>query len=108
MSYAIVWEFLVPEDHVAAFEAAYGPEGDWARLFAQAPGFLEVQLLRSHEPAGRYLTIDRWQSRMAFESFKRQYAEAYLALDWKLEGLASSEVPLGSFDEMPRREEEAR
>jgi heme-degrading monooxygenase HmoA len=108
MSYAIVWEFLVPEDHVAAFEAAYGPEGDWARLFAQAPGFLEVQLLRSHAQAGRYLTIDRWQSGMAFESFRQQFAEAYLALDRQLEGLASSEVPLGSFDEMPRREHEGR
>lgn len=100
MSYAIVWEFQVPKDQVAAFEAAYGPEGLWARLFEQAPGFLEVRLLRSHERMGRYFTIDRWQSAMAFENFKSHFAKEYQDLDRQLEGLASSEVPLGTFDEM--------
>lgn len=100
MSYAIVWEFLVPEDQTAPFEAAYGPAGPWSQLFARTPGFLEVRLLRSHDHAGRYLTIDRWQSANAFENFKRQFATEYKVLDGQLEGLASSEVHLGSFDEM--------
>jgi heme-degrading monooxygenase HmoA len=104
MSYAIVWEFQVPPDHVAAFEAAYGPDGDWARLFAGAPGFLEVRLLRSGQQAGRYLTVDRWQSGAAFEAFKSRYASAYHDLDRQLDGLASSEVPVGSFDEIPGHE----
>ncbi|MHA6204942.1 antibiotic biosynthesis monooxygenase family protein [Dyella soli] len=101
MSYAIVWEFLVPEAHRTDFEAAYGPHGLWAQLFARAPGFLEVRLLRSHERSGRYFTIDRWQSAMAFEDFKSHFAKEYQALDRRLEGLASSEAPLGRFDEMP-------
>ncbi|WP_426270505.1 antibiotic biosynthesis monooxygenase family protein [Dyella kyungheensis] len=101
MSYAIVWEFLVPEDQTASFEAAYGPDGPWSQLFARAPGFLEVRLLRSHDRAGRYLTIDRWQSVNAFENFKRHFAKEYQELDRQLEGLASSEVPLGAFDDMP-------
>lgn len=100
MSYAIVWEFLVPEDQTASFEAAYGPDGPWPQLFARAPGFLEVRLLRCHDRAGRYLTMDRWQSASAFEDFKHQFANEYQALDRQLEGLASSEVHLGSFDEM--------
>lgn len=108
MSYAIVWEFLVPEDQTASFEAAYGPDGPWSRLFAHAPGFLEVKLLRSHDGAGRYLTIDRWQSANAFENFKSQFAKEYRELDQRLEGLASSEVHLGSFDEMPETGGDAR
>ena len=107
MSYAIVWEFLVPEDQTTPFEAAYGPDGPWSQLFARAPGFLEVTLLRSHDHAGRYLTIDRWQSASAFEDFKRQFATQYQELDRQLEGLASSEVPLGIFDEMPAIDRDA-
>lgn len=102
MSYAIVWEFLVPEAQRADFEAAYGPRGPWAQLFGRAPGFLEVQLLRSPESVGRYLTIDRWQSAVAFENFKSNFAREYHALDQQLEGLASSEVRLGAFDDIPK------
>ena len=106
MSYATVWEFVVPEDQRIAFERAYGPDGAWAHLFGRAPGFVEVQLLRSRDHAGRYLTIDRWQTAAAFENFKHNFAEAYQDLDRQLEGLASSEVPVGSFDDMPRRADE--
>lgn len=105
MNYATIWEFLVPEDQQAAFEAAYGPDGPWARLFARAPGFLEVRLLRSREQAGRYFTIDRWQSVAAFENFKSNFAGEYQALDHQLEGLASSEVPIGAFEEWPGQED---
>lgn len=101
MSYAIVWEFLVPEAQRAAFEAAYGPDGPWAQLFRRAPGFFEVKLLRSPESAGRYLTIDRWESAVAFENFKSRFANEYQALDRQLEGLASSEVRIGAFDDLP-------
>jgi len=101
MSHAIVWEFLVPEAQRVAFEAAYGPDGPWALLFRQAPGFLEVKLLRSQESAERYLTIDRWESNTAFENFKSQFAREYQALDRQLEGLASSELRVGAFDDLP-------
>lgn len=101
MSYAIIWEFLVPETQRTAFEAAYGPSGPWAQLFRHAPGFLEVKLLRSPESAGRYLTIDRWESAIAFENFKSEFAKEYQVLDRQLEGLASSEVRIGAFDETP-------
>ena len=107
MSYAIVWEFLVPEDQTTPFEAAYGPDGPWSQLFARAPGFLEVRLLRSRDQTGRYLTIDRWQSAGAFENFRKQFATEYQELDRQLEGLASSEAPLGIFDEMPAIDRDA-
>jgi heme-degrading monooxygenase HmoA len=68
MSYSIVWEFLAPRHRIADFKAAYGPAGDWASLFARAECFVEIQLLRSTEHDGRYLTIDRWTSQDAFEA----------------------------------------
>jgi heme-degrading monooxygenase HmoA len=100
LSYAIVWEFVVPPSKIAAFEAAYGADGAWTRLFRRATGFVEVKLLRCTEQTGRYLTIDRWTSVTAFEDFKRLFAADYQALDVQLEGLASTEARLGAFEEL--------
>jgi heme-degrading monooxygenase HmoA len=98
MSYEIVWEFRLATASAAGFEQAYGPGGAWAQLFRQAPGFIETSLLRDAEIDGRYLTVDRWDLREAFDNFKRRFANEYSALDTKLEGLASSERRLGAFD----------
>jgi heme-degrading monooxygenase HmoA len=97
VTYSIVWEFRVPAERVPDFEAAYGPDGAWARLFALAAGFIEVELLRSAEQAGRYLTIDRWESRGAFEAFSARFAAEYKELDASFEGLASAETRIGVF-----------
>jgi heme-degrading monooxygenase HmoA len=96
--YVILWEFRVPAERRAAFESAYGPDGAWGRLFAQAAGFLGLDLLRCGEQAGRYVTIDRWQSRDDFDAFKRDFAAPYAALDRELEGLSGVETRLGAFD----------
>lgn len=98
MSHEIVWEFRVSTARTAEFEQAYGSEGDWARLFRSAPGFIETRLLRDTENEGRYLTVDRWESREAFDHFKHRYATQYSELDTQLEGIAWSETRLGAFD----------
>jgi len=81
------------------FEAAYGADGAWTHLFRQAFGFIEVEQSPCEEQAGRYLTIDRWASVTTFEDFKRLFAAEYQALDAQLEGLASTEVCVGAFEE---------
>ncbi|MDG2538206.1 antibiotic biosynthesis monooxygenase [Dyella jiangningensis] len=101
MSYDIVWEFRPAAERALEFEQAYGPEGAWVRLFRHAPGFIETRLLRDTEEPTRYLTVDRWESRHAFDDFKRRFATEYRTLDVQLEGLARSETRLGAFDTMP-------
>lgn len=101
MSYDIMWEFRLPAERAAEFEQAYGPEGAWTRLFRHAPGFIETRLLRDAEDQTRYLTMDRWESRDAFDDFKRRFATEYRTLDAQLEGLAQTETRLGAFDTMP-------
>ena len=44
--YVIVWEFQVAAARAKDFERAYGPDGDWARFFQQAPAFRGAELLR--------------------------------------------------------------
>lgn len=96
--YTILWEFRVPQDKRAAFEGAYGTSGPWARLFARAPGFVSVELLRCGDEAGRYVTIDRWRSHADFDAFKRDFGAEYSALDRQLEGMSESETRIGAFD----------
>ena len=96
--YVIVWEFRVPAERRAAFETAYGPTGDWARLFAQGAGFIAVELLRCAEEPGRYVTLDRWRRAADFDAFKRDFGAAYEALNVKLEHLKAREQRIGAFD----------
>ena len=61
--YTILWEFRVPPERCARFEAAYAADGLWAQLFARSEGFIAVELLRGTESgpecSGRYVTVDR-------------------------------------------------
>jgi len=36
----ILWSFQTDPARIAEFEQAYGPDGDWARLFRRGAGFL--------------------------------------------------------------------
>ena len=95
--YAVVWEYEVRPEHAAAFEALYGADGDWARLFRRAEGYVETRLYRDAARPMLYLTIDRWLSRAAYEAFARTAGPAYAALDRRGDALTVRERRLGSF-----------
>ena len=84
-----------------AFVRAYGPDGDWAALFAQAPGFIAVTLLVDTAAPERYVTLDRWVDEESFRAFRADPALAvvYAALDRTCAALTTRETALGSFDE---------
>jgi hypothetical protein len=111
--YVIVWEFQVPAEQREAFERAYGPDGEWARLFGRSAEFRGTELLRAtlddledEEEAAAvtardgtgYLTVDRWSSRAGYVAFNEQFAAAYEELDTRLAALCDVEVCLGKFD----------
>ena len=95
--YATLWEFTVAAAKQAEFEAHYGPDGTWARLFRRAPGYAGSELLRDRADPLRYLTIDRWESREAWQAFRRQHSAEYERLDREFEGLTTREAPLGEY-----------
>jgi quinol monooxygenase YgiN len=97
--YVLVWEFRVDEARRAPFEAAYGGDGDWARLFRRGEGYLRTELLRDAADPLRFLTIDCWTSRPAYEAFRAAHAADYAALDRRCANLTRSETALGGFDE---------
>jgi heme-degrading monooxygenase HmoA len=96
MTHLRLWKFEVPAESEERFVAAYGPNGDWVRLFASAPGFIRTELWRDGD--GIYLTADHWESVTAFEAFQASQGEEYRRLDAELEGIAGVETFLGAFD----------
>jgi len=62
----------------AEFERAYGPDGEWAAFFRAGRGYIGTELLRDLENPGRYLVLDRWESRDAYRAFLDAHREEYL------------------------------
>ncbi len=96
--YAIVWEFRARPGCEWQFEQVYGPNGDWAKLFSVAEGYLRTELMRDEDNPGRYLSIDLWRSRQDYDSFRQRHAEEYRRLDEKCEEMTENEFAVGVFE----------
>jgi hypothetical protein len=94
--HVILWRFRAVPSRRADFEAAYGPDGDWAHLFRSDPDFLGTSLMRSSD--GTYLTLDRWRSADAARAFRDRHAAAYEDLDARCTALTEDETALGSVE----------
>jgi len=93
---AIIWTYKVRPEHRPAFEATYGPDGDWARLFAHQDGYLGTELLRGEDES--YLTIDRWRTQADFDAFLAAHRADYEALDRATERWTVEEVRVGIWE----------
>lgn len=91
----IIWSFLVRPEHEKQFVSNYGPNGDWAQLFAKSPAYHGTLLLR--DSSRRYVTVDSWNSLEDFETFKHQFRDDYHALDARCESLTQLEERIGVF-----------
>jgi heme-degrading monooxygenase HmoA len=96
--YLILWEFRPKKGAEARFEEMYGPGGDWAKFFEQGEGFLSTELVRDSKDPTRYITLDRWISRQAYEGFRAVYRQEYESIDEQCESLTESERELGAFE----------
>jgi quinol monooxygenase YgiN len=96
----VIWEFEVPAEQRQRFELAYVSDGVWAKLFRRDPAYCETVLIRDHEAAGRYLTVDVWQDESSYRAFKEKFAEEYHAIDRECEALTQSERLIGIFERL--------
>jgi heme-degrading monooxygenase HmoA len=92
-----VQEITVKEAARGLFELSYGPGGAWSRLFAQAPGFRGITLLRDTADADRYLAFESWDTAAHREQALRDHEEAYAALAAYLAEWTSAVTNLGAF-----------
>jgi heme-degrading monooxygenase HmoA len=96
--FVVVWQFEIVEGKVPAFEAAYGPEGAWAKLFRTSPDYRGTELLRDAYIPGSYLTIDRWASEEAFRAFRKDHDADYETLDRECDALTGRETRIGAYN----------
>jgi len=92
--FIIIWKYSVTPDRDGDFRSAYGPRGDWSRLFALDNGYLGTELIACQEP-GEYLTIDRWEHEANFNDFMTAMSREYEELDRRLAALTFSEELIG-------------
>jgi heme-degrading monooxygenase HmoA len=93
--YAIIWEFRTKPGRSKKFEAAYGPDGEWVKLFQKAAGYLKTDLFQDVADQDRFVTIDYWHSQAAFEEFKSTNKAEYEEVDKRCEGLTEEEKLIG-------------
>ena len=93
-----LWEFEVKSGCEERFQSAYGADGDWARLFGTDENFIETRLVRDAVRGNKFVTLDFWESRSAYESFKELNHAGYLRLDRECQALTTFERCLGYFD----------
>jgi len=93
---ALVFSYEVRD--AETFERVYGPEGEWAAFFRTGHGYVGTELLRDVENPGRYLVIDRWESREAYNAFAAEHRDEYMRRvdDTRLH--YDQELRFGSFE----------
>ena len=96
--FVALWEFEVKPGNEQRFQAVYGAEGDWARLFRSDSQFVETRLLRDAAAPEKFVTMDFWRARSGYESFKESNHAAYSALDRECAKLTAAERCIGKFE----------
>ena len=96
----VIWEFTVSVRHQAAFEVAYKSGGVWAQLFGRDSAYRQTILVKDHDRAGRYVTIDVWEDRKSYARFKDRFADDYRKIDEECEKLTAGEKLIGIFEQV--------
>ena len=99
MAVLIVFEYEVDEARHERFEAVYGPDGEWAAFFRTGAGYLGTELRRDVADPSRYLVLDRWESREAYEAFLAEHRDEYDRRGRETERLYRRETAVGRFTE---------
>ena len=93
---ALVFSYEV--SGTAEFERVYGPDGEWAQFFRAGRGYVGTELLRDVEQPGRYLVVDRWESREAYNAFVEANRDEYMRRVDETAYLYRQELRLGTFE----------
>ncbi|HKV64325.1 MAG TPA: antibiotic biosynthesis monooxygenase [Candidatus Acidoferrum sp.] len=96
--FVALWEYEVKPGGEQRFEKAYGPDGDWVRLFRSDTHYYQTRLVRDSLRRGVYLTMDFWESRAAYQEFMSAHQAEYKQIDTRGEALTVKERRIGWFE----------
>ena len=95
--FVALWEFEVKLGYEEKFEKVYGVVGKWAKLFLQDSMYRGTRLVKDVARERVYLTLDFWETREAYERFKKENAAEYDRIDRECEEMTAGEKRLGEF-----------
>jgi hypothetical protein len=95
--FVTLWEFEVKPGCEELFATIYGPEGEWVRLFRRDTRYLGTRLFCEVGAERLYVTMDCWESREAYEAFRKKWAMEYAEIDGRCEELTVREAKIGEF-----------
>ena len=98
-----LWEYEVKRGSEELFEAQYGPEGEWVRLFRRDARYRGTRLLRDLGADRVYVTMDWWESQAAYEEFRERWAAEYAAIDGRCEHLTVREKNIQDTEGLDER-----
>jgi len=93
---ALVFRYEVRDPE--QFERVYGPEGEWARFFMDADGYIGTELLRDLDEPERYLVIDRWETAELYNLFVAERRDEYMRRADEARALYVQELRFGTFE----------
>jgi heme-degrading monooxygenase HmoA len=93
---ALVFSYEVGD--AEGFVRVFGPEGDWAAFFRGARRYVGTELLHDVEEPGRYLVIDRWETREAYNAFVEAHRDEYMRRVDETRFLFRQELRVGTFE----------
>ncbi len=94
LAIVFTYEARDPEE----FERVYGAGGEWAEFFRQGAGYIGTELQRDLETPGRYLLIDRWESREAYQTFVDSHRDDYMRRVDDTVFYYEQELRIGTFE----------
>ena len=80
------------------FERVYGPDGEWATFFRGGRGYIGTELLKDVEQPGRYVVVDRWESRETYNAFVEGRRDEYMRRVDETRYLYDQELRFGTFE----------
>jgi hypothetical protein len=95
--FIILWKYEVTPENRSAFEKAYGPKGDWARLFSSSEDYLGSNLYHSPDKPEVFLIMDQWINKESYDTFKELNNFQYNQMSMNMSILYMSEVCLGEY-----------
>jgi len=98
--FVALWEFEVKPGSEEKFEKVYGADGAWAKLFAGDAAYRGTRLVKDVERERVYLTLDFWETREAYEEFKKENAAEYERIDRECEAMTVRENKVERLKQM--------
>lgn len=95
--FVALWEFEVKPGSEELFEETYGADGAWAKLFSTDAQYRGTRLVKDVERERVYLTLDFWETREAYEKFKKENAAEYERIDRECAGMTMGESRIGEY-----------